>query len=142
MADATDWTLVEVSSEAAATMVASPPRGEEYLSLRHGLHQSQRIDEEVDSAKIPGLQRQQHPVFHSANSPQHGNAGCDFRADHKAGDRQPIDHRAGGLAAGNYQPPHAGLHQSFGDIRHRLLDRVAGSVAAMARLKGCDLFRR
>ena len=60
----------------------------------------------------------------------------------KPGNSQTIHHRARRFAAGDNKPPDARSHQPFGDVGHRLLDGVAGGVAAVTRLKGCDLVWR
>ncbi len=53
------------------------------------------------------------------------------RTDEKTGDFQPIHRSAGGLAAGDDQPPYAGRDQAFGNIGHRLFDGMPGCIAAM-----------
>ena len=105
-------------------------------------HQLQGIGEEFRAAEIAGFQRQQHRARLRADGAQHRHAGRDFRAHQKAGNFQAIHHRAGGFTAGNHQPPDAGLHQALRDIGHRLLDRVARGIAAVARLQRRDLVRR
>src|SRR6266404_6117117 len=94
-------------------------------------HQPERIGEKLRTAKIAGLQRQQHLAVLDADGTQHRNACGDFSTDQKAGNPQAIHYRPGRFAAGDDQPPHTGIDQPLGDVGHRLLDRMARSIAAM-----------
>ena len=114
------------------------------VGLTEGFSASASSASEKNSGppKLPDFSASSMSPLLGADGAQHRHAGGDFRADQKAGNAQPVHHRAGGFAAGDHQPPHTRLDQSFGDIGHRLLDRMAGGIAAMARLQGRDLVRR
>ena len=123
------------------------------LRFRHAIgrgrnlsDQLERIGKELRPAEITGFQRQQHfaavVAFRGTDRAQHRNAGGNLCTHEKAGNPQAIHHRAGGLASRDHQPAHARQHQSFGDVGHRLLNRVACGIAAVARLQGRHQVRR
>ena len=96
------------------------------LGVRHPAWQ-QTPAQKIAAAEIPGLQRQasggSRPIETVA-----GHPGIDHRPDRQTPDAQRLDDRAAGLAAGDDQPPGAGVRPA-----HRARPASAASTRLPAR---------
>src|SRR5665213_1690084 len=84
----------------AALDFHSPPQWRRSIEAGRSAHQFEGIGKEIRAAKIARFQGKQHVALAGADGTQHRHAGGDLRTDQKTGNLQPIDHRAGGFAAG------------------------------------------
>src|SRR5262249_60393639 len=103
------------------------PRTAQAVCLKYSIEAGESPKEKIRRAEIPGFERQRELWRLQGRGPW--DAGIDLRPDAERLDAERLHHRAGGLAAGNHQAPHAAGDEATCDGRHRLLHQRAAPLA-------------